>query len=77
VPIAAALVFTVDEFLVRIPMPIVFMNDDARLVGKSYVSWTCQQVLPWHTMAADALKVDVMTTTALIAAAERVFPSIF
>src|ERR1700678_1415032 len=33
-PVAAALVFTEDEFLVRTPMPIVFMNDDTRFVGK-------------------------------------------
>ena len=33
-PIAAALVFAEDEFLVRTPMPIVFMNDDTRFVGK-------------------------------------------
>jgi hypothetical protein len=34
VPVAAALVFTEDEFLVRTPMPIIFMNDDTRFVGK-------------------------------------------
>src|SRR6202043_1717632 len=33
-PVAAALVFTEVEFLVRTPMPIVFMNDDTRFVGK-------------------------------------------
>ena len=34
VPIAAAFVFPEVEFLVRTPMPIVFMNDDTRFVGK-------------------------------------------
>ena len=34
VPVAAALVFTEGEFLVRTPMPIIFMNDDTRFVGE-------------------------------------------
>src|ERR1700744_5551415 len=44
--------------------------------GYSYTSRTCQQVLPWHTIAADALTADTATRLAPIAAAERIFLSI-
>jgi hypothetical protein len=40
--------------------------------GKSYASCVCQQVLPGHTMAADARSVDVMTKAAPIAALESI-----
>ena len=33
-PVASALVLAEGEFLVRPPMPIVFVNDDTRFMGK-------------------------------------------
>ena len=45
-------------------MPIIFMNDDTRLVGIIMHFMRMPAGVARHTIAADAPKVDVMTTAA-------------